>query len=182
MSASKTGADMLKLTGGRLCLDFTNTVGGRNEKRPHEYLRAYGDLIAKRFAETAVLYEVEAELAYRRGLDMREALYRIFSAVATKRRQAQHDLAIINGVLAEGMAQAEIIPAKDGFVWGWTNLHGALTGLLWPIARSAAELLAASDELRWVRECPGDNCDWLFLDTSKNHQLRTVLVEQDRVM
>lgn len=42
---------------------------------------------------------------------------------------------------------------------------------LWPIARSAAELLA-SDQLAFVRACASEKCQWFFLDTSKNHRRR----------
>jgi predicted RNA-binding Zn ribbon-like protein len=190
MSASKTGADTLKLSGGRLCLDFTNTVEGRSDNRPHEYLLSYRDLVAwsrhagsisereaTQLAEHVVLNEAEVDTVYKRAIDLREALYRIFSEVAAKRRPAQPDLATLNGILADAMAQAEIIPVEDGFVWGWTNASGARNGLLWPVARSAAELLTASDELQRVRECPGDYCDWLFLDTSKNHTRRWCSME-----
>jgi predicted RNA-binding Zn ribbon-like protein len=43
--------------------------------------------------------------------------------------------------------------------------------MLWPVVRSAAELLT-SDELGRVRECAADNCAWLFLDRSKNRSRR----------
>jgi predicted RNA-binding Zn ribbon-like protein len=37
---------------------------------------------------------------------------------------------------------------------------------LWPVARSAAELLTSGDLAR-VGQCPGEECGWLFLDTSR---------------
>jgi predicted RNA-binding Zn ribbon-like protein len=43
--------------------------------------------------------------------------------------------------------------------------------MLWPIVRSAAELLA-SDNLPFVRACSSNTCQWFFLDTSKNHRRR----------
>jgi predicted RNA-binding Zn ribbon-like protein len=48
--------------------------------------------------------------------------------------------------------------------------------MLWPIARSAAELLA-SEELARVRECPGELCDDLFLDASRNGARRWCKME-----
>jgi len=42
---------------------------------------------------------------------------------------------------------------------------------LWPIARSAAELLA-SEQVHFIRNCSSKTCQWLFLDTSKNHRRR----------
>ena len=44
--------------------------------------------------------------------------------------------------------------------------------MLWPVAWSAAELLAQGP-LERIRECPGqDTCGWLFLDLSKNASRR----------
>jgi len=43
-----------------------------------------------------------------------------------------------------------------------------LVRALWPIALSAAELLASGDRLL-VKVCRSETCRWLFLDTSKNH-------------
>ena len=40
------------LSGGRLCLDFANTIGWRGRDEPNEHLGSYGDFIA--WAELAV--------------------------------------------------------------------------------------------------------------------------------
>jgi predicted RNA-binding Zn ribbon-like protein len=39
--------------------------------------------------------------------------------------------------------------------------------MLWPVARSAAELLT-SERAGRVRECASETCSWLFLDGSRN--------------
>lgn len=41
-----------------------------------------------------------------------------------------------------------------------------LDQVLWPMLRAATEL-ATSPALERVRSCPGEDCGWLFLDTSK---------------
>ncbi|MCL4370559.1 MAG: CGNR zinc finger domain-containing protein [Chloroflexi bacterium] len=43
--------------------------------------------------------------------------------------------------------------------------------MLWPVARSAGELLTSS-ELGRVRKCAGYPCGRLFLDTSRNQSRR----------
>ena len=53
----------------------------------------------------------------------------------------------------------------------WAEGGRALDSMLWPIARSAADLLT-SGELEAVRQCGGRNCGWLFLDTSRNRTRR----------
>jgi predicted RNA-binding Zn ribbon-like protein len=45
--------------------------------------------------------------------------------------------------------------------------HGVLRMVVW----SAASLLISPD-LRFVRECAGSPCGWLFLDKSRNHARR----------
>ncbi len=43
--------------------------------------------------------------------------------------------------------------------------------MLWLIADAAAALLT-SPRLALVRQCSGEECTWLFVDTSKNHRRR----------
>src|SRR5258706_243420 len=50
--------------------------------------------------------------------------------------------------------------------------QAALDHLLGPIARSAANLLTRDELLYHVSHCGGDNCGWLFVDSSKNHSRR----------
>jgi predicted RNA-binding Zn ribbon-like protein len=42
-----------------------------------------------------------------------------------------------------------------------------LSGLLWPVALSAAGLLCRVTPQR-LKKCPGPRCGWLFLDATKN--------------
>jgi predicted RNA-binding Zn ribbon-like protein len=49
--------------------------------------------------------------------------------------------------------------------------------MLWPVLRSAAELLACEDRER-VGQCADDRgCDWLFCDSRRNHSRRWCNVE-----
>ncbi|HYR09186.1 MAG TPA: CGNR zinc finger domain-containing protein, partial [Longimicrobium sp.] len=63
------------------------------------------------------------------------------------------------------------VRAEGGeFAWGWEE-GAELDRVLWPVVRDAAELLVSGD-LRRVGKCCGDNCDWLYLDTSRNRSRR----------
>ena len=55
--------------------------------------------------------------------------------------------------------------------WGWRNFGAELESVLWPVAKSAADLLV-SHKLERVSTCQGETCGWLFLDMSKNHSRR----------
>jgi predicted RNA-binding Zn ribbon-like protein len=61
-----------------------------------------------------------------------------------------------------------VIRNESGFTWGWDKQSDALDRMLWPVARSAADLLT-SDHLNRVHQCGGKDCTWLFVDTSRNH-------------
>ena len=166
-------------SGGRLCLDLANTVDWRPSERRTERLNSYRDLVAWS-RQAGVVADVEAgrlvELAERqpeeaakvldRALSLRETIFRIFSAVAAGERPADADLADFNRALSPVLARLQVIPAEDRYSWSWLDDQPALDRMLWPVLRSAAELLT-SRELATVRQCASESCDWLFLDKSR---------------
>lgn len=181
---AESDGDTIELVGGQLCLDFANTVGNHKGADPHEHLGSYSALLAwgrhagvltdenaRQLAASASRHPEEAQRVYVRSIALREALYRIFSCVSTQIALRPADLAILNKVLSGAMSHARIVKREDGFQWGWQTGDRPLDQILWPIARSAADLLTSSD-LALVRECDNETCGWLFVDTSKNHSRR----------
>jgi predicted RNA-binding Zn ribbon-like protein len=184
MGKPERSAQTIELIGGELCLDFTNTVSTRKQGLSREYLASYRELVAwSRHAralgdeEAEILlreasqYPAQAAAALERAIVLRETLYRVFSAIAHNRRPEVVDLATVNDALREALSRLWVVPAPDGFVWTWVARDVELDRVLWPVARSAAQLLT-SGQLARVRECDRDGCDWLFVDTSKNHSRR----------
>ncbi len=168
----------------RFCLDFANSLEGRLTDHPRESLTHYAALVtwsqqagilandtAQSLTREAARRPAAAAVVFERGSALREAVYRIFSAVAHQRSPQTAALDLLNAVLGEALAALRIIPTPEGFTWGWTSDKRRLDRLLWPIAQSAADLLT-SGELRAVRECAAPTCGWLFLDTSRNHSRR----------
>lgn len=186
---AETETPLFSLIAGELCLDFTNTVSGRDKADPrapitNDRLMSYADLLAwseqagvltlplaARLRREAERRPAAASAALERAIAVREALYRVFSAYAAAAAPDAEDLAVLNDVLATAMSRARIIPVGEGFVWDWVDEEDALDRMLWPVVRSAAELLTSSRVER-VHECEGDTCTWLFVDTSKNHSRR----------
>ncbi len=166
---------------GALCLEFANTVGNRNATPPDEEdLRDYADLLtwAERMGVLSAVqvtalrawagkHAEEANGVFTRAIALRELLYRVFAAVAVGDAPAPDDLADLNAVYRQAMAHAAVTPAADGFVWGWEDAPDAPDAMLWPVARTAAELLVAPERGR-LRHCAAPDCSWLFLDTTKN--------------
>ncbi len=184
MTENPPNVGAVRLVGGAPCLDFCNTVGNHAGDQPNEHLTTYTDLVAwsrhaglvaartaQHLGERAERNPAEAARAFAHARELREALYRIFSAIATGTRPKAADLAVLNGALAEAMAHARVVPEEEGYRWDWARDENALDQMLNPIARSAADLLTSNDVMR-LRECEGDDCGWLFLDTSKNHSRR----------
>jgi predicted RNA-binding Zn ribbon-like protein len=184
MVEAEISESTFKFIGGWLCLDFTNTTNYGNADRPNDRLKSYADLVlwshlageltgeaAQHLRQEAERCPAEAAAALQQAKTLRAVLYRIFSAIAAGDRPAQVDLADLNTRLAEMLGQSKLVPAGDSFAWAWTGAEVALDRLSWPVAWSAIELLT-SNKLNRVGECGGDDCGWLFLDTSRNHSRR----------
>jgi predicted RNA-binding Zn ribbon-like protein len=164
-----------------LCLDFSNTVDWRNGRNKQDKLGSFADLVAWAKSE-GVLTGVQAsvlqksgtlgksESTFKRAIQLREATYRIFSSVARGASPGEADLKTLNSFLSASMEKSGI-EARDGtFGWSWQGGEDSPERILWPIAKSAADLLT-SEKLGIVRECSNehDGCAWLFLDNTKNH-------------
>ena len=86
------------------------------------------------------------------------------------KRPEVDDLELLNGALGPALANARIVEGQDGFTWDWAD-ELTLDRMLWPVARSAAELLASA-QLERARQCADEKCGWLFLDLSRNRSRR----------
>jgi predicted RNA-binding Zn ribbon-like protein len=171
------------LVGGRLCLDFCNTTGDRRGMS-EERFEAYSDIVgwgwragilnaeeAARLTRLGQRSPTEALTVWERAVTLREALCSIFWAVAETHRIRPGALDVLNGELAGAMARSQVVPTDTGFTWLWAEGGKALDCVLWPIARSAADLLTEGP-LAAIRRCEGKGCGWLFLDTSRNRTRR----------
>lgn len=182
-----------RLIGGRLGLDFVNTVGGRewsdgarrgrsgSSEIIREGLTSYDALVrwgvvagattereARRLRRLAGARPAAATGVLRRAVAVREALYRLFSAAIEERPIATSDLALLDEEARIARVHQRLV-ASPHFGWRWDDRTRRLDRVLWPAVASAVELLTG-DELERVGECPGDNCGWLFLDTSRSRR------------
>jgi len=167
-----------------VCQDFVNTLDDRFHDAPKELLASYVDLVrfageagilpqqqVDRLCAQAVKSPHAAERALKSAIRMREAMSEIFYARAQARPVPKAALAVLNGYVQQAAQHAALAPHHGGFQWQFDFPHDNLEAPLWPIARSAAELLA-SDQLAFVRACASETCEWLFLDQTKNHRRR----------
>lgn len=172
------------LSGGHLALDFANTVSRRDlASRRVDHLKSYPDLISFAWqskvvtAQQAEALQRQAQLNPRRAAQelrkavaLREALFRTFICMAGATEPLPEDIELIDQSAREALRQRRIVRADHGYAWRWEE-DSTLERILWPIAQVAAELLVSAN-LGKVRECEASDCQWLFLDTSRNRSRR----------
>src|SRR5437763_39197 len=167
-------------------LDFINTVDNRGDpERRKELFNTYSDRLAWA-SEAHLVTQAEAErlknkaskssgqtrTALRRAKILREALYRIFSAIAEERQPSPSDVALLDSFDKQAMAHRRIgRDTQGGYGWQWRTDGDDLDLVLWQVAKAGAELLT-SDLVYNVRACAAESCKWLFVDTSRNQKRR----------
>lgn len=177
MSARSTAA--ILLANETLCLDFANT--GSSDSDPltgyHQlatWCQDQGALTQKKASQlhnSAREQPARAEGVFRKAIALRQAIYGVFSAVAAQRAINEKNLRSLNKAVAEASKHLRIVETSDGFQWQWEDAEAALELPLWLVARSAADLLTSEQHDR-VRQCESADCEWLFLDRSKNRSRR----------
>lgn len=192
MKVVESSAAEMRLIGGRLCLDFVNTVDGRKCDSPPrksqsvnsvvlgDKLRDYTDLVewsrhsgiltateARRLIQESQRSANGAKAVLERAIALREALHRIFKATVIGRMPQSVDLDTVNEELVKARNHERLTSTEKGFTCEWVGGEAALDRMLWSIAHSGAEFLSKGDLSR-LRECGGEECGWLFEDTSRN--------------
>lgn len=164
-----------------LSVDFTNTRYWRGSETPTETLATVDDLLTwcrEQAGVPAVL--TEACRARHRGGDaallddalaLREALYRLYLANADRHEPRQDDLATLGACLAQAAPRVALTRVDDGYAWRIGPECATLGGLLGPVLWSAIDLLGGA-RLAKVKRCANDQCQWLFIDDSKNGSRR----------
>jgi predicted RNA-binding Zn ribbon-like protein len=179
-----------KFRGSVLCLDFVNTLAWRLTDHPVEYLLSYEDLLTwerqadllapdetKALSGRATTDLEDARAMLSRALALREAIHGVFSAAIAGKPQDEGALSALNRELSGALSRLRVVPAEGGsYIWAWDRggEEGGgppLERPLWPVARSAAELLTSS-KLGRVKVCAGVGCGWMFLDESRNASRR----------
>jgi predicted RNA-binding Zn ribbon-like protein len=177
----------MKFIAGSVCLDFVNTVGGRVHPQDtvlRDKLKDYGDLVgwsrlaglstareARQLERAAERYPARAATTLARAIRLREALYRIFKSVRQRPAANGSDVDVLRDEISDAKSHQRLTRSGAGFIWAWDRSGNALDSPLWRVSQSAADLLTSAD-LQKLRQCQGDECGWLFLDTSRNRTRR----------
>ncbi len=176
-----TTAEEFELSGGELCLDLANTVGDRpacERDRLHDYdallrwsrqAELLSDAEVERLRTESTAHPRLARRVFGRAVELRESIYGLFSALARREAASQDDIDRINAELARVLPNQRVTRCGDDFEWTWEGPEGALDRMLWPVVRSAADLLTCA-ECGAVRECASETCSWLFVDRSRTRR------------
>ncbi len=186
MPATKKPEFVFDLSGGHLALDLANTVSRRGDPvRRREHFDSYPDVIsflrqskilspeqAASLRDYAQHHPADARRNFARIIRLREAIYGMFSAIAQRTPVADDDLAVINEFAIEALRHRALTPGNGGYRWQWVvDGKNPLERFLWLMSQAAIDLLT-SDELKVVRFCEAPDCEWLFLDHSRNRSRR----------
>ncbi|MFD8386231.1 CGNR zinc finger domain-containing protein [Streptomyces sp. NPDC059679] len=161
--------------GGRMCLDFVNTLRDRWKTSPRETLREPDDLV--RWLRGVDLLTVRAHgasgSALRSAVALREAIDRAVLCAAGGGLPASADIAAINEASAAAPRPVVQLTVKDGQLESGSAPHAAkdAAGALGLVAQDAIELLL-SPEIRRVRICGSERCALRFVDRSPAHNRR----------
>ncbi len=163
-----------------LALEFANTRFWRGREAHTETLNSLDDLL-KWSAETGgvgptaigrlhtwwLAHPRKATQALDEAIELREALYRIFRAIAENAEPTQADLQTLNGALRSAPPRAQLERSNGAYAWALPDLKLEVTSLLTPVIWAAGDLLIEPARVK-VRRCANDECVWLFLDDSKS--------------
>lgn len=178
--------------GEKLCLDFVNTVGFHAGENPNEWLTNYERLALwgweagalkdknklESLLEHAESFPDKAQVILRQAIDLREAMYRIFCATVQNEPVQLADMSILNSQLVRATDFLKIeCNEENEFFMIFNDDNDQLDSLLWPVVKSAVDLLT-SHEINKVKQCEGGTCGWLFIDTSRNHSRRWCSMEE----
>jgi predicted RNA-binding Zn ribbon-like protein len=177
-------AGSLDLVGMELAWDFTNTSSGRGSLARQEHLRAFDALLqwvehARVLPPSDCAY-ARAELAghprrsrriFERAIGMRELIWTIGTALAEQRPVSAKLLELLSAAHAENLRHAEMKMRLGSYIWVWDPRRDIQAAILGPITLSALTLLMDKDLLR-TKRCAGQECGWLFFDTTKNNRRR----------
>jgi len=186
---SATEIKKWKLIGGRLCFDLVNSVSGRikqNETNSLDYkidadkFESFAHLVVWGKA-TGILNEASAnkinifaaqnDKAAKKILQrvqlLRESIYKIFVSIIEGSEPLPEDIDLLNNECTAAREKQKLFYDSNKFFWKFSPDIAEPESIIWNTALSAADILV-SDQINRVKQCRGENCGWLFLDTSKN--------------
>ncbi|WP_342724592.1 ABATE domain-containing protein [Bradyrhizobium sp. B097] len=163
--------------GGRVCLDFANTLDWRTSHDPQELIPDYAALLSwserRGTLPLAAIRKLKAHsassaamAAMQKAHDLRRDIWSISDALRDGRSA---DLRLVNQMLAAAPRQPDLVRQDRGYRHALAGTD--VTEPLWPVLWSLTALLASDDASR-IGCCEADGCGWFFVDESPNRSRR----------
>ena len=177
----------IRLDGGRLCLNYINTIHNRLVKPQNDYFKSVKDLIQwslrakiidsgtkKTLIKNALGKTAKADAFFLEAINLREILYEMFLCIARDKIIPEKILDDFNNLLSHHFSHIRIFQSGTGYREEWSYPPGSFYLICAPILKDAYDLLLQGKQNR-IRECP--HCGWLFYDSSKNASRRWCSME-----
>ncbi|QNP72413.1 ABATE domain-containing protein [Streptomyces roseirectus] len=161
----------LRFDAGRLCLDLLAT------SRPHERLDDAGSLAAWIGASGVVpvgALPVRVDAGWLVGFrELRGAVGRLVQGcLHAEGFSCERPLAQLNEAALPAPPAPRAVLSQEGLLTAELATPATCSALLSTIARDALDLLTDPSSRAALRECEGDNCGIVYLDTSRGRRRR----------
>lgn len=167
----------LRFIGGRLALDFVNTVPLRNQvswEQLIEFLQSARIVTPERGRELLALNRTDpqaTESLLRKARRLAAALHLVFDAVLHRQKVQRQWIEPVNEILRITEGHDELVFADQDWEIQFVASESGLEWLLAAVARSAAEIITEGPRAR-LRLCANPRCGLFFYDTSRTHRRR----------
>jgi len=177
-----------KFIGGALAIDFVNTIGSRIEKNIDNYfirddqfyhcndivdwaeaIRLISSTTSRKIKAWILANPEYAKMKFEHAKAFRETLYRILRQSMKNMKMIATDMELLNKACAAARKNQRIIYRSGNFSWEFDVQEYNPDMIMHHVAIAAAELLT-SEKLLQLKQCKGEDCGWLFIDTSKNRK------------
>jgi predicted RNA-binding Zn ribbon-like protein len=179
----RTKNRVFELIGGHPALDLVNTLDWRfrSEPPPEELLTDYEDL-AHFSSQSGLVSDAQARRLIRNVSEgkakqvvdavreLREAAARVLYSGVEGASPPASLIKVLERRFREAREAQQLFWDGEKLAWE-LNQSTAAELPLWMLSLSTADLLT-SEEMHKLRVCGNPECQWLFLDTSKNHTRR----------
>ena len=167
----------LRLIGGRLALDFLNSVSPKTElswRQLIAFLESARIVTPERGGELLTLSHSDPQAAdslLRKAQRLAAALRLAFDAVLHRQKVLREWIEPVNEILRITEGHDELVFSNHDWEIQFEASESGLEWLLAAVARSAAEIIAEGPRAR-VRLCANPRCGLLFYDTSRTRRRR----------
>lgn len=177
-----------KFVGGSIAIDFVNTIGGRTEKSIDNYfirddqfnhcndivdwaeaIGLIGSTTARKIKAWISEHPEYAKKKFEHAKAFRETLYRMLRRSMKNMKMIATDMELLNKACAAARKNQRIVYRSGNFSWEFDVQEYNPDMIMHHVAIAAADLLT-SEKLLQLKQCKGEDCGWLFIDTSKNRK------------